>query len=120
MAAKSNFGSLTWPIVFLQWAVGIVVLIGSLRTFFHSAHRLAYTSSHDALLPLLSGVELVGAILFLIPKTMRIGSLLLLVVFAIALFFHLAHGEWDSVSMLVVYAAAVIAVRANSGSGGVF
>ena len=114
MTPKSNVGSPSWPITFLQWAVGIVVFIASAETFFNSAHKLAYGSVHNAFLPLLSGTEALGAVLFLIPKTMRIGSFLLLVVFAIALLFHLAHGEWG-VGFLVVYIAAVVAVRANTG-----
>jgi hypothetical protein len=116
MTPKSNFSSPSWPIVFLQWSVGIVVLIASAETFFHSAHKLASGAGHNLFLPLLSGAEALGAVLFLIPKTTRIGSFLLLVVFAIALLFHLAHGEWD-IGFLVVYIAAVVAVRANSGSG---
>ena len=119
MTPKSNFGSPSWPITFLQWAVGIVVLLESARAFFHSAHKLAYSSGHNFFLPILSGVELLGAVLFLIPKTSRIGSFLLLVVFAIVLIFHHLHSEWD-IGWLVVYIAAVIAVRAHSGGTGVF
>jgi hypothetical protein len=115
MTPKSNFGSPSWPIAFLQWAVGIVVLIASAETFFRSAHKLAHSSGHNLFVPLLSGVEALGAVLFLIPKTTRIGSFLLLLVFTIALLFHLAHLEWDSLGMLIVYIAAVVAVRANTG-----
>jgi hypothetical protein len=116
MTPKSTFGPPSWPIVFLQWSVGIVVLIASAETFFHSAHKLASGSGHNLFLPLLSGAEALGAVLFLIPKTSRIGSFMLLVVFAIGLLFHLAHGEWD-IGFLVVYIAAVVAVRANSRVG---
>jgi uncharacterized membrane protein YphA (DoxX/SURF4 family) len=117
MSPKSGGGSASLPIQFLQWAVGIVVLIASVRTFFHSAHKLSASGSnpHSFFLPLLAGVEILGAVLFLIPRMSRIGSYLLLVVFGIALLFHLAHSDWDSISMLVVYIAAVVAVRASSG-----
>ncbi|MGA8036947.1 MAG: DoxX family protein [Candidatus Acidiferrales bacterium] len=103
------------PIQFLQWVVGVVVLLASLRTFFHSAHKLTDSNSaHRWFLPVLSGVEILGAILFLIPSKSRIGSYLLLIVFGVALLFHLLQGDWE-VGALVVYIAAVVVVRSSSG-----
>jgi hypothetical protein len=116
MTPKFASSSPSIPIAFLQWTVGIVVLIASVQTFFHSAHRLASGGAHNVFLPLLSGAETLGAVLFLVPKTTRVGSFLLLVKFAIALIFHLTHGEWD-IGFLIVYIAAVVVVRASSGSG---
>ena len=117
MSPRPAGSSASLPIQFLQWAVGIVVLVASLRTFFHSAHRIteANSSPHAWFLPLLAGIETVGAILFLVPRLSRVGSYLLLVVFGIAVLFHLSHREWDSISTLVIYIAAVIAVRSSSG-----
>jgi hypothetical protein len=116
MSPRPFSGSASVPMQFLQWAVGIVVLIASVRTFFHSAHSLAGapSSHHLWFLPLLSGIEIVAVILFLIPSTSRVGSYLLLVVFGVALLFHLLHGDWE-VGTLVIYIAAVIAVRSSSG-----
>jgi uncharacterized membrane protein YphA (DoxX/SURF4 family) len=117
MSPRPAGSSASLPIQFLQWAVGIVVLIASIRTFFHSAHRIteANSSPHSWFLPLLAGIETVGAVLFLIPRLSRVGSYLLLVVFGIAVLFHLSHSEWDSVGTLVIYIAAVVAVRSSSG-----
>jgi len=67
--------------------------------------------AHHALL-LLGLAELVAAILFLIPRTLRIGGISLIVVFAIAAVFHLLHREFN-IGSLVVYAAAAFAVLSN-------
>ncbi len=116
MSPRPSTGLATLPIQFLQWAVGIVLLIASMHTFFHSSQKLAAQSSpHLWFLPLLSGVEIVGAILFLIPRLSRIGAYLLLVVLGVAILFHVLHGDWE-VGALVVYLAAIVVVR--SGSGG--
>jgi len=115
MSPRPTGGSASLPIQFLQWAVGIVVLIASVRTFIHSAHRLAADPpSHPWFLPLLSGIEIIAAILFLIPSMSRIGSYLLLVVFGVAILFHLLHGDWE-VGSLVIYVAAVVVVRSAAG-----
>lgn len=116
MSPRTAGRSASRPIAFLQWAVGVVVLIASVRTFFHSAHALTSSNSpsHAWFLPLLSGLEIVAVILFLIPSLSRIGSYLLLVVFGVAVLFHLLHGDWE-VGSLVIYIAAVIVVRSASG-----
>jgi uncharacterized membrane protein YphA (DoxX/SURF4 family) len=104
------------PIVFLQWTLGIVILLESFRTFVHSAQKLAAASSpgHLWFLPLLAGVEILGAILFLVPRTSKIGSVVLLVVFSVAALFHFLHGDWE-IGALIVYIAAVIVVQSSSG-----
>jgi uncharacterized membrane protein YphA (DoxX/SURF4 family) len=110
-------GSASRPIAFLQWSLGIVVLIESLRTFFHAFHKLlaAGSPAHLWFLPVLAGVEIVGAILFLVPSATRVGSYILLVVFTVAALFHLLHGDWE-IGALLVYIAAVVVVRSSSGA----
>ncbi len=118
MSPRPGGGSASYPVLFLQWSVGIVVLIASVRTFFHSAHNLAAApaSHHLLFLPLLSGIEAAAVILFLIPSTSRIGSYLLLVVFGVALLFHLLNGDLEVITLnLVIYIASVIVVRSSSG-----
>jgi uncharacterized membrane protein YphA (DoxX/SURF4 family) len=109
-------GSRSLPVAFLQWSLGIVVLLASLRTFFHSFHQLVAAASpgHLWFLPVLAGVEVLGAILFLVPSTSKIGSIVLLVVFCVAAIFHLLHGDWE-IGALIVYIAAVIVVQSSSG-----
>lgn len=113
---QSGSGPASAPIAFLQWSLGIVVLIASLRTLFHSFHELiaARAPGHLWFLPVLAPAEILGAILFLVPGTMRIGSYLLLVVFTVAALFHLLHGDWE-IGSLIIYIAAVVVVRSSTG-----
>jgi hypothetical protein len=64
---------------------------------------------HHALL-LLGVVEVAGAILLLIPKTVRIGGITLIAVFGFAALFHGLHGEIYNIGCLAVYAASAFAV----------
>lgn len=61
---------------------------------------------------LLGLAELGGAILFLFPRTVRLGGFALIVVFAFAALFHVLHGDYG-VGFLAVYGAAAFAVIAN-------
>ncbi len=65
------------------------------------------------LLLILALAELAGAILFLIPRTLRLGGFTLIAVFAAASLFHVLHGDYNSVGFLAVYGAAALAVVAN-------
>ncbi len=65
---------------------------------------------HHALL-LLGLAEFVAAVLFLIPRTVRLGGIALIAVFAFAALFHVLHGD-SSVGYLAVYCAAAFAVIA--------
>ena len=64
--------------------------------------------AHSVLL-ILGLAELIAAVLFLIPQTVRLGGISLIVVFAAAAVFHVLHGEYD-ISFLAIYAAAAFAV----------
>jgi hypothetical protein len=60
----------------------------------------------------LTGAEMVAAVLFLVPRTRTAGSYGLLVVFALAMGIHIAHREWEILS-LMVYLMAVLVSLAN-------
>lgn len=66
---------------------------------------------HHALV-MLGLVELAAAILFLIPRTVKLGGISLIVVFAFAALFHILRGEY-SMGYLIVYGAAAFAVISN-------
>ena len=53
--------------------------------------------------------EIVGCVLFLIPRTAVRGAWLLVAVFVMAILIHLLHGLYN-VGNLVIYAAAAFAV----------
>lgn len=57
----------------------------------------------------IGAVELVGAVLFLIPPTVKTGGRILVATFAVAGVVHVLHGQWD-VGFLVIYAMAVLTV----------
>lgn len=65
-------------------------------------------ATHHALV-VLGLAELAAAILFLIPRTVRLGGISLMAVFGVAALFHLLHGEYD-IGHLAVYGAAAFAV----------
>ncbi len=88
----------------LRLALGLVIGGYSLELVLHQIH----SRTHHPLL-LLALAELVAAILFLLPKTMRLGGIALIVVFVIAAAFHILHGEYN-VWYLAIYGAAALAV----------
>jgi len=92
----------------LHVATGAVVLVQSVQTVLAARHPHG-----GAGLPafVLGSVEVAAAILFLVPRTMRLGAIGLLAVFAIA---FVVHGLRGQVSLaLVVYAAAVYLVMSE-------
>lgn len=94
----------------LLWTVGLVVLWQSWLTFHLSLAGL-HTPGHPAALAhirlVLSGAEIVAAILFLVPPTRKAGGVGLLVIFALAIVIHLVHGDAHGLEVLLVYGAAV-------------
>jgi hypothetical protein len=61
---------------------------------------------------LMGFAELLAAILFLIPKTMRCAGVALILIIGYAMFFQLLHGEYN-VGYLAIYIAGVLAVICN-------
>ncbi len=85
--------------IVFQVVLGGVLLVLSAMT--------AWTAG-NAHIRLLGAVEAVGAVLFLIPRTLRQGAWILLLTFAVALVIHLSRGEWRG--DLLIYAAGVVLV----------
>ncbi|HUI65569.1 MAG TPA: hypothetical protein VL126_12080 [Bacteroidota bacterium] len=91
--------------VLFHLTLGIVILVQSVRTalradFLHDGNPLG---SH---LVVLATIEAIAALLFLIPRTLKIGSILLFAVFAFVLLIHGIMNQLD----LLVYAAGVLFV----------
>jgi hypothetical protein len=99
----------------LRWATGLVVLWESSREFLHTVHAI-HNHSHSLTLIsirlILASSEIVAVMLFLVPRTRVVGSYALLIIFALAMGIHIAHGEWGILS-LSVYAMAVLVSLAN-------
>ena len=68
------------------------LLIGSVQTLLPALSSGAdHRSVHIALL---AGVEALGAVLFLIPRTLRVGAALLLLTIVVAFIAHGVQGHW--------------------------
>jgi len=95
----------------LKWSTGLVVLWQSWLTF-HSSLRHLNTPGHSSALAhvrlVLSGAEIVAAVLFLVPRTIKAGGYALLVIFLLAIVIHTLHGDFGGLGVLVVYGAAVL------------
>jgi uncharacterized membrane protein YphA (DoxX/SURF4 family) len=93
----------------LRWTLGLVVLWESYRFAFSagSAQHLHAMGLPSWIAPLLGGLEIAAAVLFLMAKTARLGGVSLLVIFAVAVVLHFMHRQYD-VGALLVYGAAVI------------
>ena len=101
---------LLWTFAVFHVTLGIVVFIASVTTLLHALgwhrggvqlHRLA----------LLAGIEALAALLFLVPPTLRVGGVLLLGTFALAITVHLVSGEFPA--PLFVYAAGTALVMVH-------
>ena len=93
----------------LRWVLGLVIILESYRFAVSSfaKHFVSSIGLPSWVAPALGGLELVAAVLFLIPPTALLGSYALLFTFFAAALIHFLHGALD-VSGLVVYAAAVL------------
>jgi hypothetical protein len=103
----------------LWWMLGIVLFVLSVRTV-----RLALGFHHDPHALVLGAIEAVAALVFLIPKTMRVGGTALLLVLALAAVFHTLRGEFagpllvDAAGVLFIMVHGAISPRALwSGHG---
>jgi hypothetical protein len=103
------------PIVALRWIVGLVLLAESARFAFSpsAAAAFAKTGLPQMVHLGLAWSEMIAALIFLVPRTVRVGGTMLIVVLAFAIVVHLLHG-WYDVGALLVYAAATWTVVASN------
>lgn len=90
----------------LQWSLGLVLIYECARLLFS---RGSHGPISHALVLGIAAVELLGAILFLIPPTVLAGGRLLLATFGVAAIVHILHGQPD-IGFLVIYGFAVLTV----------
>ncbi len=90
----------------LQYSLGLLLIYECSRLILS---RGAHTHISHVLVMAIAAVELLGAILFLIPPAKALGGKLLLITFAVAAVVHLLHGQPD-IGFLIVYAMAVLTV----------
>ena len=110
-----NNATRNFALHFLRWSTGLVVLWGSWQTFYGTLRHL-HAPDHSAALMhvriVLSGAEILAAVLFLIPPSEKVGGFLLLISFGLAVVIHALHGDVSGVEVLFVYGAAVFACLA--------
>ena len=96
-------------VVGLQWVVGIVLIVESLRLEFGMTAALHFSRAGMPLWmrPVLAWTEIAAAILFLVPFTTALGGYFLLGIFFLAAALHILHGEYD-IGALLVYGRAVL------------
>ncbi len=100
--------SLVRAFVVQWWTVGTVLLYLSVKTMYAG---LQSGGGHDAHLILIGGFEALAAVLFLIPRTLRIGAFGLLMVFAVVLLIHALQLQLRG--DVLVYAAVVLFVAVH-------
>ena len=95
----------------LQYSLGLVLIYECSRLVFASeaAHAFAKTHLPQWFRVTIALVELLGAILFLLPPTIVAGGRLLLATFGVAAVVHLLHGQAD-IGYLIIYSMAVLTV----------
>ena len=91
-------------LLILRFVLGFVV--GGYSLALVTAQLRGHT--HYPLL-ILAVAELAAAIVFLMPRGVRLGGISLIVIFVIAATFHFLHGEYN-VANLAIYSSAAWAV----------
>jgi len=98
--------------IFFHLVLGLGLLAASVETLMHAlAPANRATHQHIALVAAIEGI---GAILFLVPRTLRAGALLLIATIGLAFVLHGLGGQWRP--DLAIYAAGAWFVYAH-GSG---
>src|SRR5206468_5477374 len=106
--AMTEYQRLRPSFILLHVSLGLLLGIGGATTAW-AAYRAA--GPHAAHLVALGGVEAVSALLFLLPRTLRLGAAGLVLGGAVALVVHLSMGQWRE--DLVLYIVAVLFVAAH-------
>lgn len=106
--------SLVRAFLSLYVTLGLVVLIQSVQTVV-AAHSGSITPGDRRHALVLGALEALAAVAFLIPRTMRVGAVALLVIFAAAFALHALGGDWHL--PLLVYGAGALFVQVHGVRG---
>ena len=95
----------------LQYSLGLVLIYECSRLLFSPGTARALAQAHlpHVVVLAIAAVELLGALLFIIPPTVVAGGRVLLATFVVAAVVHILHGQPD-VGYLLIYAMAVLTV----------
>ena len=95
--------------------LGLGILWLSVRTVMEALHSEA--GHHDPHALAVGAVEAIGALLFLVPRTLRVGAALLLLTIVTAAAIHGVAGHWRI--DLLIYAAGVWLVATHQAGAAV-
>ncbi len=96
-------------LVLLHLTLGVVVAIESAWALLHALEDLSDHLHYAAA----AGLQLAGALLFLVPRTVRVGGWILVVTFALGALVRAWH--FDFAGPLLVYAAAALYLTLRGG-----
>ena len=96
-----------------HWVLGLGIFWLSVQTLAWAARNTKHPNPH---IIALAGAEAIGALLFLLPVTLRVGAALLLLTIASAAVVHGLMGEWRI--DLLIYAAGVWLVATHRAQQG--
>lgn len=96
---------------YLRHAFLLFQLVLGAALFWGSVHTVIHLGPSDPHALAIGSVEALAAVAFLVPRTMRAGAGVLLVVIALAFVIHALRGEWRP--DLLVYAAGVVLVAVH-------
>ena len=91
--------------------LGGALLITGHNRLFHALHEHGF--GH---LAFIAALEMIGALLLLIPRTLKVGAITLLVFLIHGFVVHLTRGEWDL--QLLVYVAGVWFIMVHGAAWG--
>ena len=97
-------------LIALHLTLGLVIALESAQTLIHA---LRATTGHGHL-AVLASIEGAAALLFLWPRTMRVGGVVLTATFALAIVAHALRGEFRA--PLLVYAVATLFVTMHGSA----
>jgi hypothetical protein len=99
----------------LQWSVGVVLFVEAALLAYSKTevHFEGHPGIHHWILLALACAEMLACVIFLIPRTMKQGATLLIIVLALAALVHMLHGSFE-IGGLLIFAAAVAVVASQS------
>src|SRR5713226_6454154 len=81
----------------LQWSLGVVLFIEAALLAFSKTeiHFAGHSAIHPLIRIALASSEMLACVLFLVPRTMKRGAVLLVVLLILAALVHVLHGNFQ-------------------------
>jgi hypothetical protein len=89
----------------LRWSLAVVLGGSALLLLVHGAH--------DPIHVAIGAAEVAGALLLVVPRSRRLGGVVLLTVLAAAAVVHVLHGLAPPLAFVVYAAATLVALRGD-------